>query len=104
MRIHLQLFIVFIFLFSCFLVVLFSCQSSEYLRLFSQPPVCLGAGSGAMLGAAAAALESDWIRAMVAERGSTYCEFMMPGSKTREEKFLKKALPTALIAGRRLFS
>jgi hypothetical protein len=63
----------------------------------------VGAGSGAMLGAAAAALESDWIRAMVAERGSTYCEFMMPGSKTREEKFSKKASPTALIAGRGFF-
>jgi hypothetical protein len=57
----------------------------------------VGAGSGAMLGAAAAALESDWIRAMVADRGSTYCEFMMPGSKTREEEFSTKASQTAVI-------
>jgi hypothetical protein len=56
-----------------------------------------------MLGAAAAALESNWIRAMVAERGSTYSEFMMPGSKTREEKFSTKASPKAVISAAGFF-
>jgi hypothetical protein len=76
-------------------------QSTVSASLLSVASV--GAGSGAMLGVAAAALESDWIRALVAERGSTYCEFMMPGSKTREEKFSTKASPTALISAAGFF-